>query len=101
MAKLRCITSEKNSPRITSLEKNGFQCDRYFCDLARSLTLTLQTPQFPPGFSLHKLKAAGMDTAKLGVDTENPSQALKLYESVGFTPTRRMIAYVKEVRLVS
>jgi mycothiol synthase len=34
---------------------------------------------------LHQLRAAGMETALLGVDTQNPNQAMGLYESVGFT----------------
>jgi mycothiol synthase len=33
---------------------------------------------------MHLLKADGMDTAVLGVDAENPTGALRLYESVGF-----------------
>ena len=42
------------------------------------------------------LKDEGMDTAVLGVDAENPSGALRLYESVGFanvgttSPTRKI-----------
>ena len=46
---------------------------------------------------LHKLKAAGMETAKLGVDADNPSGALGLYESVGFTQKRTNIVYVLEI----
>jgi ribosomal protein S18 acetylase RimI-like enzyme len=34
---------------------------------------------------LHSLKEAGMDTALLGVDSESPTGANRLYESVGFT----------------
>lgn len=34
---------------------------------------------------IHQLKAAGMDTAKIYVDVENPTGALRLYESVGFS----------------
>ncbi len=40
-----------------------------------------------------KLREAGMDEAMLGVDAQNPSGALGLYESVGFTVFRRSIAY--------
>lgn len=47
--------------------------------------------------SLHRLKDAGMDTAKLGVDTQNPNGALHLYESVGFQKTETWLSYVKNV----
>lgn len=33
---------------------------------------------------LRRLKAAGMETVTIGVDAQNPHQAYKLYESVGF-----------------
>ena len=46
---------------------------------------------------LHRLKAAGMETAKLGVDADNPSGALGFYESVGFSTQRTIIVYVKEI----
>lgn len=46
---------------------------------------------------LHTLKAQGMDTALLGVDSENPSNALRLYQSVGFQQRYRSIAYVKDL----
>jgi mycothiol synthase len=46
---------------------------------------------------LQRLKQAGMDTAKLGVDADNPSGALRLYESVGFYKAYTSIAYVREV----
>ena len=46
---------------------------------------------------MHQLKAAGMDTAKLGVDTQNPNNALWLYESVGFEKLYNWITYVKDV----
>lgn len=46
---------------------------------------------------LQRLKADGVDTALLGVDAENPSGALGLYESVGFTKRRTNIAYRKEL----
>jgi mycothiol synthase len=46
---------------------------------------------------LHRLKAAGVATAILGVDAENPSGALQLYESVGFHNIRDSISYVKDV----
>jgi ribosomal protein S18 acetylase RimI-like enzyme len=46
---------------------------------------------------LHRLKAAGVATAILGVDAENPSGALQLYESVGFHNIRDSISYVKDL----
>jgi mycothiol synthase len=46
---------------------------------------------------LHALKAKGMDTAVLGVDSENPSGALKLYQSVGFQLRYSFISFVKDV----
>jgi mycothiol synthase len=46
---------------------------------------------------LHRLKAAGVETAILGVDAANPSGALRLYESAGFHNIRDSISYVKDV----
>ncbi|NQE37728.1 GNAT family N-acetyltransferase [Microcoleus asticus] len=46
---------------------------------------------------LHRLKAAGVATAILGVDAENSSGALRLYESAGFHNIRKSISYVKDV----
>ena len=43
--------------------------------------------------SLHLLAERGMDTAALGVDAENPSGALGLYESCGFTVAERGAAW--------
>lgn len=40
-----------------------------------------------------KLREAGMDEAMLGVDAQNPTGALGLYERLGFTIYRRSIAY--------
>ena len=36
-------------------------------------------------------RSAGMDAASLGVDTENPTGAVGLYERVGFTVNRRCV----------
>lgn len=47
---------------------------------------------------LQQLKAIGVETALLGVDSENPSGALRLYESVGFSKLYTSIAYAKKVR---
>ena len=46
---------------------------------------------------LHQLKVAGMETAKLGVDGDNPNGALQLYESVGFRKVHTNISYFKYV----
>ena len=51
--------------------------------LARALTAA----------AMIKLRGAGMTEAALGVDAENPSGALALYESLGFTVFRRSMAY--------
>ncbi|MDX2217362.1 MAG: GNAT family N-acetyltransferase [Oculatellaceae cyanobacterium bins.114] len=44
---------------------------------------------------MHRLWESGIDTAKLGVDTQNPNQALQLYESVGFRQLHTRLSYVK------
>jgi len=43
--------------------------------------------------SFRVLRDAGMDEAWLGVDAGNPTGALRLYESIGFTVARRWYAY--------
>lgn len=45
--------------------------------------------------SLRRLREAGMDQAMLGVDSENPTGALQLYESLGFRTKDRGIAFRK------
>jgi len=45
--------------------------------------------------SLHLFKARGLTTAGLGVDAENVSGALGLYESVGYRPYQRTASYRK------
>ncbi|MCC7361903.1 MAG: GNAT family N-acetyltransferase [Anaerolineales bacterium] len=45
--------------------------------------------------NLRELKARGMTEAALGVDTENPTGALGVYERMGFRPVRREAAYAK------
>jgi len=47
--------------------------------------------------SLHRFKAAGMEVARLGVDTKNPSGARQLYESLGFCPVLTRIVFEKPV----
>ena len=46
---------------------------------------------------MRKLKAEGMAKAMLGVDAENPSGALRLYESVGFRSVMTSITYSKDL----
>ena len=46
---------------------------------------------------MRQLLAAGMDTARLGVDCDNPNSAKQLYESVGFRKVYSWMSYAKEV----
>ena len=46
--------------------------------------------------ALRKLRDAGMTDAMLGVDSENPTGALGLYERLGFAVYQRSIAYQRE-----
>ena len=43
--------------------------------------------------ALIRLREAGLDEAMLGVDSENPTGALALYEELGFAVDRRSAAY--------
>jgi GNAT superfamily N-acetyltransferase len=45
--------------------------------------------------SIQRLKDLGMTEAALGVDTDNPSGALRLYKSVGFEPVRKSMVLEK------
>jgi len=45
--------------------------------------------------SIRALREAGMTEGALGVDTENLSGALRLYESCGFVPSKRSTTYRK------
>ena len=47
--------------------------------------------------SMRAFKAAGLDYAMLGVDTENPTCALRLYERLGFAQVKRFINFEKRV----
>jgi ribosomal protein S18 acetylase RimI-like enzyme len=47
---------------------------------------------------LHSLRAAGLDTALLGVDTQSLTGANKLYESVGFRTRTREVQYECELK---
>ncbi len=45
--------------------------------------------------ALHELRARGMEAASLGVDSENPTGALGLWERLGFRVDKRAAAYRK------
>jgi GNAT superfamily N-acetyltransferase len=47
--------------------------------------------------ALERLRAAGMDAARLGVDADSPTGATRLYESVGFEESQRRILYSRAV----
>ena len=46
---------------------------------------------------LRRARDAGLEGAVLGVDSENPSGATRLYASVGFEPATGSVAFVQEV----
>jgi len=48
--------------------------------------------------SLRAIQERGMQEAALGVDTENLSGALRLYEGVGFRPVKRWTTYRKPMK---
>lgn len=45
--------------------------------------------------SMRTMKADGMESAGLGVDTENTSGAVRIYENLGFKPVQRGITFSK------
>ncbi|MAT41726.1 MAG: hypothetical protein CL609_05250 [Anaerolineaceae bacterium] len=45
--------------------------------------------------AMRAVKNAGMESAMLGVDTNNPSGALSIYENCGYEPIRTSISYRK------
>ncbi len=47
--------------------------------------------------SLRRLRGTGMTDAMLGVDAENPTNALGLYQGLGFEVAQRSSAYVRSV----
>jgi len=47
--------------------------------------------------SMRAMKADGLDYATLGVDTQNPTGALGLYERLGFVAVKRMINFEKPI----
>jgi ribosomal protein S18 acetylase RimI-like enzyme len=46
---------------------------------------------------MHAFKAEGLKHAMLGVDTENLTGALHVYENAGFRPVKRYVQYQKVV----
>lgn len=46
---------------------------------------------------MQALQTAGIDTARIAVDSENPSSAKQLYESVGFQQKHTQITFVKNL----
>jgi ribosomal protein S18 acetylase RimI-like enzyme len=51
--------------------------------------------------AMRALQTRAITEAVLDVDTENTSGALRLYESLGFAPIRRVATYRKELLLAS
>jgi len=49
--------------------------------------------------SMHAFKAEGLQHAMLGVDTQNLSGALRVYEGVGFKPIKRYIQFEKRIEV--
>jgi mycothiol synthase len=47
--------------------------------------------------ALRAFREDGMEYACLGVDSENPTGANRIYERLGFVPEKRMIAYRKSI----
>jgi ribosomal protein S18 acetylase RimI-like enzyme len=47
--------------------------------------------------SMHAMQADGLDWATLGVDTTNPTGALRLYERLGFAQVKRFISFQKSL----
>ncbi|MEG3859991.1 GNAT family N-acetyltransferase [Microcoleus sp. herbarium12] len=84
ISKEECDRTGRNEGWITVLgTRRGFRK----IGLGRAMLLAI----------LQRLKAAGVETAILGVDTANPCGALRLYESAGFHKIRDSISYVKDV----
>lgn len=48
--------------------------------------------------TMQGFKAAGLETAGLGVDTENLTGALRIYERLGFYPVLRRVTFLKTVQ---
>jgi mycothiol synthase len=46
---------------------------------------------------LRDLKAAGMESVTIETDTDNPTEAMRLYEQVGFQEKWRWVTYAREI----
>ncbi|MFB2892991.1 GNAT family N-acetyltransferase [Aerosakkonemataceae cyanobacterium BLCC-F50] len=53
--KLRCQSRDDRTDRIAILQENGFNADRYFLTMERSLEEPLAEPQFPAGFTVRSV----------------------------------------------
>ena len=73
--------------RAGSIHILGTRCGFRRRGLARAMLLS----------AMHKLKAEGMELARLGVDAENPNYAHSLYESVGFRKQCANLSYAKRI----
>jgi mycothiol synthase len=51
--------------------------------------------------SIRVFREMGMEETALGVDTQNPSGALRLYESLGYGEVKRHTFFDKEMSLIS
>jgi ribosomal protein S18 acetylase RimI-like enzyme len=49
--------------------------------------------------SMRRLRDLGLSEAMLGADADNPSGAVRLYESLGFRRTRTAANYLKTIEL--
>jgi ribosomal protein S18 acetylase RimI-like enzyme len=47
--------------------------------------------------ALESYRYEGLDYAALGVDSDNPTGAYRLYESLGFVPWRQTVTYQRVV----
>jgi mycothiol synthase len=48
--------------------------------------------------AMRRYRASGLDSARLGVDTANPTGALGIYERLGFVPVHRFVVHALETR---
>ena len=63
-----CPTHEENNDRINLLENSGFQIERYFLAMERSLSEPIPEPQLPEGF---RLRSPREEDAETWVETFN------------------------------
>ncbi len=80
-------SNERNNELVGSINVLGTRRGHRKIGLGKALLLS----------GMQTLRDAGMQTAKLGVDAENPSGALGLYEANGFTVDMERVSYLKEL----